>query len=578
MRRHDPIRFEVVRNALQAAVEESGVALARSAYSTNIKTRLDFSCAIFDKDLKVVVQAFSQPSHLGSLVFAVPSTVGVYGPAELRPGDGILVNDAHMNMSHLNDISLVSPLFYKDRLFGYSANLAHHVDIGGRAPGSIAVTTDIYQEGIILPGVKLVKKGEIDNDIYRLVAANVRGKKEFGGDIRAQVAANKLAQRRIVEIIDKFGVGFVETTIERLYEYTQRRTEAEMAKWPEGVYEAETFLDDDGVTARPIRIPIRLTIKGSHVEFDLTGAEAQRKAPMNSTYAQAYSSVVYSIKALLPSDIPVNHGFYQTVKLIAPKGTVVNCSHPAAVVGGWEVGIKVVEGCFRALAKAMPDRVAAEGKKTILHIAFGGVDPRSNESYVYLETLAGGYGGRPTKDGEDAVQAHHQNTENAPVEEMEIGYPVIIERYELVEDSDGPGEYRGGLGLRRVYRFRDHDATVTFLADTVKIPPHGMLGGMDGRPAEFSVLRNGKNKEILPSKVTFTASSRDSVEIRTPGGGGYGSPLDRDESAVLGDVIQGKISTTRAKDSYGVVIDITTLALDRDATAELRTRMRARGE
>ncbi len=566
----DPVRFEVIRNSLQAAVEESGVALARSAYSTNIKTRLDFSSSIFDKKFRVIVQAFSQPSHLGSLVFAVPSAVGAYGPSQLRPGDGILVNDAHMNMSHLNDVSLISPLYYKDELFGYSANLAHHVDIGGRAPGSIAVTTDIYQEGIILPGVKLVKGGEIDDDIYRLVAANVRGKKEFGGDIRAQVAANKLAQRRIVELLDKFGLAQVESTIERLFEYTQQRTESEVKLWPQGVYEAETFLDDDGVTSQPIRIPLKLTIKDGRIEFDLTGADAQRKAPMNSTYAQAYASVVYSVKAMLPADIPVNHGFYQVVKLVAPKGSVVNCSHPAPVVGGWEVGIKVVEGAFRAFAKAMPQRVAAEGKKTILHIAFGGFDPRSNESYVYLETLAGGYGGRPTKDGEDAVQAHHQNTENAPVEEIEMGYPVMIERYELVPDSEGPGKYRGGLGLRRVYRFRGHDATVTFLADTVKIPPHGMLGGRDGLGAEFSVIKGGKDKEILPSKVTFIAVPSDLVVIQTPGGGGYGNPLLRDESSVLGDVIQGKISIARAKEMYGVVIDYETLAIDHDATTRLR--------
>jgi N-methylhydantoinase B len=365
----------------------------------------------------------------------------------------------------------------------------------------------------------------------------------------------------------------VEATIERLYEYTRRRTEAELAAWPEGVYEAETFVDDDGVSSKPIRIPVKLTIRNSHVDFDFTGAEKQRKAPMNSTYAQTYASVVYSIKALIPADIPVNHGFYQTISLTAPSGTVVNCSHPSAVVGGWEVGMKVVEGAFRALAKAMPQRVAAEGKKTILHIAFGGVDPRTNQSYVYLETLAGGYGGRPNKDGEDAVQAHHQNTENAPIEEMEIGYPVMIDRYELVPDSEGPGEYRGGLGLRRVYKFRDHDATVTFLADTVKIPPHGMLGGMDGQPAEFSVARGGKRLEVLPSKITFYSGPQDLVSIRTPGGGGYGDPLVRDPGSVLSDVVQEKVSVERARKRYGVVIDATTLRVDESATARTRARL-----
>ena len=319
LKKYDPVRFEVIRNALQAAVEDSGGALARSAYSTNIKTRLDFSSAMFDKRMRVVVQAFSQPSHLGSLVFAVPNAINDYGISEIHQGDGIVVNNPHMNMSHLNDITLISPLYYKDEIFGYSANSAHHVDVGGRAPGSIAVTTEIYQEGIILPGVKLVKSGEIDKDIYKLVLANVRGKKEFGGDIRAQIAANKLAQRRLIDILDKFGADEVQATIERLFEYTRLRCETAISTWPEGVYRAETFVDDDGITDNPIRIPVKLTVKGSHVEFDLTGTERQRKAPMNSTYAQTYASVVYAIKALLPTDIPVNYGFYQVITLIARR-------------------------------------------------------------------------------------------------------------------------------------------------------------------------------------------------------------------------------------------------------------------
>jgi len=362
----------------------------------------------------------------------------------------------------------------------------------------------------------------------------------------------------------------VEATIERLFEYTTRRTRSEVALWPEGDYFSETFLDDDGVSDRSIRIPVKVSIRNAHVTIDLTGADRQRAAPMNSTYAQSYASVVYAVKALLPPDIPVNYGFYRVIDLIAPKGTVVNCSHPAAVVGGWEVGLKVTEGTFRALAKAMPLRVAGEGKKTLVHIAFGGLDPRSEHSYVYLETLAGGYGGRPTKDGEDAVQAHGQNTENAPIEELEIGYPVLIDRYQLVPDSEGPGKFRGGLGLLRLYRFRGHDATVTFLADTVKIPPHGLFGGQDAQGAEFSIYKDGIDHRVLPSKVVFTATPNDLVSMRTPGGGGYGDPLEREPDSVLRDVVQEKVSLERARDRYGVVIDPVLLRVDDKATSELR--------
>jgi N-methylhydantoinase B len=325
------------------------------------------------------------------------------------------------------------------------------------------------------------------------------------------------------------------------------------------------------VTDDMIHIPCKLTIENSEVTVDFTGADKQRSAPMNSTFAQSFASTVYAIKALLPADIPVNHGFYKVIHVIAPKGTVVNCSHPAAVVGGWEVGIKVTEGVFRALAKAMPERVAAEGKKTILHIAFGGVDPRKNEFYVYLETLAGGYGGRFGKDGEDAVQAHHQNTENAPIEELESGYPVMIQRYELIPDSEGPGKFRGGLGLRRQYRFIKHEPTVTILADTVKIPPHGTSGGMDGLPASFSILRSGTGQIILGSKTTFTVGTRDIVSMETPGGGGYGNPIERDPALVLNDVVQGKVSVERARSKYGVEVNEKTLTIDHEVTNKLRS-------
>ena len=363
------------------------------------------------------------------------------------------------------------------------------------------------------------------------------------------MAANKLAQRRLTEILDKFSRNEVELTIERLFEYTKRRTEAEIAKWPAGVYLAETFVDDDGVTGKPIHIPVKLTIKDNHVNFDLTGADPQRKAPMNSTYAQSYASVAYTIKALIPVDIPVNNGFYEVVTLTAEKGTVVNATRPAAVVGGWEVGIEGHRRCVQGPREGDAREGGGRGEEDDPAHSVRRLDPRTNNSYVDLETMGGGYGGRARKDGEDAVQAHHQNTENAPIEEMEFGYPVMIDRYQLVPNSDGPGEFRGGLGLLRMYRFRNHEPTVTFLADTVKIPPHGMLGGLDGQPAEFSVYHDGVKKECMPSKVTFYAAPGDLISIRTPGGGGYGDPLDRDPDSVLSDVVQEKVSLKRGSRS-----------------------------
>jgi N-methylhydantoinase B len=566
----DPIRFEVIRNLMHAFVEEMAAALARSAYSTNIKTRRDHSCTFFDAKGRMVDQASDQPSHLGALVFSVPAVLKEYGIENLEPGDGILVNDAHRGLVHLNDVCLISPVHYQGKIFGYVANAAHHVDIGGRAPGSIAMTTDIFQEGVIVPGVKFVKRGEIDKDMLKWFTANVRGKKESAGDLRAQVASNKLGVRRISEILDKYGVDVVNTAIEQLHEYTERRVRHELQKFPDGVFEGDAYVDDDGITGEPVCIKAKVVIKKGDVTVDLTGSDLQNRGPMNSTFAMTYSAAAYPIRALLPSDMPMNDGFYRMIKVIAPKGSVVDCKYPGAVVGGWEVAQKTVEAVLRALSKAMPDRVPAETKKTILHIAFGGVDPRRKEYYVFLETCGGGYGGRSTKDGVDAVQVALQNAENSPIEELEIGYPVLILRYELLPDSEGAGKFRGGLGLRRDYQFRDHEANVTILADTAKFPARGIFGGLDGRTASYLLNPDGEDYRDVGSKCTFYATPADIVSMQTPGGGGYGNPFERDPEAVLDDVRCEKVSLDRARDIYGVVINPENWTVDVQETSRLR--------
>jgi len=567
----DTIRFEVIRNLMHSFVEEMAAALARSAYSTNIKTRRDHSCTFFDSKLRLVDQATDQPSHLAALVLSVPAVLKEYGVENLEPGDGILVNDAHRGLVHLNDVCFISPIHYQGKLFGYVANAAHHVDIGGRAPGSIAMTTDIFQEGIIVPGVKFVKHGEIDRDMLKWFIANVRGKKESAGDLRAQVASNKLGIRRIKELLDRYGVKVVNEVIEQLYEYTERRVRHELAKFPKGVFEGDAYVDDDGITSEPIHIKAKVIIKGGDVTVDLTGSDPQRRGPMNCTIAQTYSSAAFPIRALLPADLHTNDGFYRVVKVIAPKGTVVNSEYPSAVVGGWEVGQKTVEAVLRAFSKAMPDRVPAETKKTILHIAFGGTDPRSGEYYVFLETIGGGFGGRPTKDGVDAVQPALQNAENSPIEELEIGYPVLIKRYELIPDSEGAGKFRGGLGLRRDYQFRNHEANVTILADTARFPARGIYSGLDGKPARYLLNPVGGKPKDAGSKATFYTSPTDIVSMQTPGGGGYGSPRERDPDAVLDDVRCGKVSLARAREIYRVAIDPENWSVDRQETVRLRS-------
>jgi N-methylhydantoinase B len=551
----DPITFEVVRNALGAAAEEMALALRRSAYSTNIKTRADFSCAFFDRDLQLVAPAFTQPVHLGSLVQLVPRAVRAYGVERLGPGDQIVTNDPYGGGVHLNDVTVIAPVFLplpgaEWALFGYVASLAHHVDVGGGAPASVGAFREVFQEGVIVPPVKLVAGGLIVDDVFRLILAQIRSKRETGGDFRAQVAANNTGIRRIGALVDRLGRDTVEAYVGELVAYTERRARAELARLPRGRFAAEGQVDNDGFTDEPVRLCAAVEIGDDGVLFDLTGSAPQRRAPVNSTFAQTFSACAYVLKCLIDPDVPANAGLYRLVRIVAPEGTVVNCREPAPVVGGWETQVRLTDVLFEALAPVLPWLVPAGTKAMMCHAGFGGVDPRRGEYYCFLETLAGGYGARATKDGPDAVQVHGQNTENAPVEETELNYPLRITRYELVEDSEGAGRFRGGLGLRRDYLFPDSRATFTILADRDRAGPHGLFGGLPGARARYVLNPDGEARE-LPSKTTIELAPGDVVSYRTCGGGGYGPPRERDPALVRQDVRDGKVSRRRAREVYG---------------------------
>ena len=571
--RFDPILFEVIRNALVEATEEMSVSLQRTSYSTNIKTRLDYSCAYVDAQGRMVAQAFCQPAHLVTIGRLVPRAVAEHGAENLEPGDVLLVNDPHRQASHLNDVFLISPFFYREELAGYVCNTCHHVDVGGGAPASIGAFREIYQEGFILPVVKLVSRGEIDAEILKLFLANVRAKKEVAGDLRAQIAANNMGMRRLSALFDRYGRETLNFYIDELLEYTEERARSELEKLPRGTFEAEGWLDDDGISDRPVHLKARVTLDGRSARFDFTGSDRQRAAPMNSNLTQTYTACVYVLKCLLDPDIPVNEGLYQLIEVIAPKGSAVNARRPGAIVGGWEVSVRLCEVLFKALAPALPDSVPAGTKGMICQVGFGGRDPHSGEYYSYYETAGGGYGGRSRTDGPDAVQTHFQNTQNAPIEEIESNYPVRITRYGLIPDSEGPGRFRGGLGLCREYVFVGHEPSYTVLADRVRFPAWGLFGGRSGKTARY-VLISENGETDLPSKATVQLEAGQSVRLESCGGGGYGSPYERDPEQVLADVRQEKISPLRARDEYGVVIAGN--AIDGVETERLRTRMKER--
>ena len=568
--RVDPIRFEVIRNALMEATEEMASALKRSAYSTNIKTRHDFSCAIFDRNLRTVAQSFSQPNHLGSLVETVPRALKDYGLENLTEGDAIVVNNPFTGGVHLNDIALISPVYYKGEIFGYLASLAHHVDVGGGAPASIGAFREVYQEGVIIPPVKLMQDGQINRDVFDLIMAQVRAKRETAGDFRAQIASNTTGIRRLTALLDRMGTETVSLYIDELITYTDRRTRTELAELPNGIYTADGYLDSDGYTDDPVHLVVKVVIDDEGVLFDFTGSDPQRHAPVNSTFAQTHSGAAYILRCLMDPDVPVNAGFYRNVRMVAPEGTVVNCTAPYPVVGGWETQIRLVDVIVKALASAIPDKVPAGTEGMICHSGFGGIDPYRGETYCFLETLAGGYGGRVNSDGPDAVQPHGKNTANAPIEETELNYPVRITRYELVEDSEGAGKQRGGLGLRRDYLFPDHEASFTILADRERWGPHGLFGGLDGQKAHY-VLNPDAEATELGSKVTVDLKPDDVISYRTCGGGGYGPPKERDPQSVLRDVRDGKVNQERARQVYGVAITPENWTVDSDETARLRS-------
>src|SRR5262245_39143067 len=390
----DPISFEVIRNALVAATDAMVLTLKRSAYSTNIKTRSDFSCALFDAELRAVAQGFTQPVHLGSMVEQVPQAVRAYGPEKLGPGDVIVTNDPYPSGVHLNDVSLISPVHHEGELLGYVANLAHHVDVGGGAPASIGAFKEVFQEGVIIPPVKLVAGGHIVPDVFRLVLAQIRSKHETSGDMRAQVAANTTGARRVQALVTRHGRATIVEAMRELLDYTERRTVAELAVLPHGTYEAEGLVDNDGYTDQPVKLAASVTLRPDGAHFSTTGSDPQRRAPVNSTYAMTFSACAYALKCLIDPDLPVNDGFYRLITLDAPQGSVTNASWPGAVVGGWETHDRLVEVLFRALLPALPERIPAGTKGMMCQAGFGSLDVETRTYTCFYETFAGGYGGR----------------------------------------------------------------------------------------------------------------------------------------------------------------------------------------
>ncbi len=546
----DPVTFEVMRSAFISLTEEMALTVRRAAYSTNIKTRADFSCAFFDAKLRCIAQSFAQPAHLVSMANVLPTAVREFGIDRLGPGDVMLVNDPHRGASHLNDIACISPVVINGRRLGFVANIAHHVDVGGASVASLGANREIFQEGIIISPTRVAVNGALIDDVFSLILSNVRSPRETGGDLRAQIAANFTGVKRFERIVETYPPDALERFFDELIDYTERWTVREINALPQGTWRAEGCRDDDGFSPDPIKLALAVTIGDGCVTLDPTGSDQQRAASINATRAMTTCCLAFVVRCLMSERLPVNTGFLKRIRTIGPDGLVCTAQRPAAVVGGWEVGQRLAELIWLALYQAMPERVPAASKGIICNLGFGGRNPRNNEYFCYMETIAGGNGARFGKDGPDAVQTTLHNTENAPIEEIEHHYPFRIKRYELIPDSAGIGAWRGGLGIRRDFEFPYAPMSFTVMSDGRVFAPWGLAGGGSAACARFILDPDGACRD-LPSKTTVEVPKGGCVRIETPGGGGYGDPMKRDPARIAADIRDEKISTAAATQAYG---------------------------
>ena len=530
----DPITLEVLRHAFAAVADEMNANLIRSAYSPNIKERRDCSCALFDAHGEMVAQAESIPVHLGAMPFSVAAAIKRF--SSFLPGDVVVANDPYAGGAHLPDVTFIAPAFAAGELVAFVANRAHHADIGGKEPGSLAGdTTEIYQEGLRIPPIRLWRQDRLDQDLLDLILANVRTPQERLGDLRAQHAACATGINRLEALVSRYGKDYLEKGMAAVMDYSQRRMRAEIAKLPDATACYEDTLDGDGITDEPIRIVARVTVDGETVRVNFTGSSPQVVGPVNAVTAVTASATYFTLRALTDPQIPPNAGCYRPIEVIAPVGTVLNPTPPAPVVGGnLETSQRIVDVILGAFSKICPDRVIAACQGTMNNLAVGGIDPRSGRPYSLYETIAGGFGARPNADGADGIHSHMTNTLNTPVEALETAYPLRVERYELIPGSGGKGRFRGGLGIRRDITAIEHTARVSLLCDRRTTRPYGLAGGKPGQAGKNVLIRDGE-ETALPGKGTFTLRAGETVSVRTPGGGGYGNPEKRDSWAIERD-------------------------------------------
>ena len=549
MKKFDPITLEIYRALYTSVAEEMGVALRRTSFSPNIKERRDYSCAVFDSSGRVIAQGDHMPVHLGSMPMAVAAALR---EVEIGPGDVVALNDPFAGGTHLPDVTLVMGVFAEKAesrrqkaegkrqkaarkkqssaycllstascLF-YVANRAHHADIGGATPGSMGLATDVYGEGVRIPPIHLVRGGKTCDDVMKLILANVRSSKERRADFEAQIGSLKTGAARLLEIVERRGTKEASEYAAHLISYSSRMMRRAIVAIPDGSYQGEDALDDDGIGVNEIPIRVRVTIRGDRARVDFTGSAPQVAGALNAVESITVSAVSYVFRCLVDADVPASAGLMEPIEVIAPEGTVVNARHPASVAGGnVETSQRIVDTVFKALARAIPGRIPAASQGTMNNLTIGGVDPRTGFEFSYYETVAGGMGARPTLDGMNATHTHMTNSLNTPAEALEYSYPLRVRQYRIRKGSGGKGKHKGGDGSVREIEVLA-PARMSLLSDRRKRAPYGLHGGDDGALGRAFIIRSDGSKAELPSKGSWDLQAGDRVCIETPGGGGFG--------------------------------------------------------
>jgi len=520
MKKVDPIELELFKNVFIAISEEMAAVLGRTALSPNIKERKDFSCALFDRDGGTLAQGSHIPVHLGAMPLSVQAAIGA---VTFEKDDLVILNDPYRGGTHLPDITCISPVFLGGRLAFFVANRAHHSDVGGMTPGSMPLATELFQEGLIIPPLKLYAKGRLNRDVFDLLLANVRTPDERRGDLLAQVAANEIGRSRLEEAVRRFGPAKVRLYAGLIQDYSEKFLRQTLREIPDGDYAFSDHLDDDGISDRPIRIAARIRVRGDRAVVDFDGSSPQTTGGVNANFAITCSAVLYVFRCLVEEDIPFNTGLMRPLEIRAPKGSIVNAEFPAACAGGnVETSQRIVDVLLGALAKAVPGRIPAASQGTMNNIAFGGTDPARKRRFAYYETLGGGMGAGPTAPGLSGVHTHMTNSLNTPVEALENYMPLKIRAYGLRTGSGGRGARRGGEGIVREYEF-DVPVDLTVISERRRFAPYGASGGGPGAKGRNSVVVRGRTR-VLGSKANVKLGPGDVLRIETPGGGGHGKP------------------------------------------------------